>query len=85
MKSLTDRRAAAASLYTQITSKGQIVIPAELREQMKLEPGTRVAVRREGTAIVLQPITKEFIRSFIGITKGAGDERERTHRDDKER
>ena len=52
---------------------------------MKLEPGTRVAVRREGTAIVLQPITKEFIRSFIGITKGAGDERERTHRDDKER
>lgn len=87
MKSLTEHRQASASLYTQITSKGQVVIPAQLREEMKLEPGTRVAVRREGTTIVLQPITREFIRSFMGITKGLGlgELRERMHRDDKER
>jgi AbrB family looped-hinge helix DNA binding protein len=72
-------------LYTKITSKGQIVIPAEIRDAMNLEPGTKVAVRREGTSIVLQPITREFIRSLIGSTTGMGDERERTHRDDEER
>ena len=73
--------------YTRLTSKGQIVIPAEIRQEMNLEPGTRVAVRRQGTAILLQPITRDFIRSFMGVTKDVrlGQERERIHRDDKER
>ena len=33
----------------------------------------------------LRPITEEFIDSFCGSTKGAGDLREQVHRDDKER
>ena len=78
---------AQTDLYTQLTSKGQVVIPAELRAEMKLQAGTRIAVWREGTSIVLQPITREFIRSMAGCTKGLrlGEERERMHRDDKER
>jgi len=69
--------------YSQISSKGQLVIPAELREQMKLSVGTKVAIRREGNTLVLRPITRLFIDSLVGCTKGAGAERERTHRDDK--
>jgi AbrB family looped-hinge helix DNA binding protein len=69
--------------YARISSKGQLVIPAELREQMKLSVGTKVSIRREGNALVLRPITREFIDSLVGCTKGAGAERERTHRDDK--
>ncbi len=71
--------------FSQISSKGQLVIPAELRNEMKLSNGTRVSIEREGNTLVLRPITPEFIRSLRGCTKGAGAERERSHRDDEER
>ena len=35
-------------VYTTVSSKGQMVIPAAIREELGIEPGTRVAVRREG-------------------------------------
>lgn len=73
------------TIYTAISSKGQLVIPAELRKQMKLSAGTKVSIRREGNALVVRPITPEFIDSLIGSTKGAGAERERMHRDDEKR
>lgn len=74
-----------ATLYASISSKGQLVIPAELREQMKLSAGTKVSIQREGSALVIRPITTDFIDSLVGCTKGAGNERERMHRDDEKR
>jgi len=74
-----------STLYTQISSKGQVVIPSHLRKEMNLSVGTKIAVERDGNAIVLRPITAEFIRSLRGCTRGAGAERERTHRDDEQR
>ena len=71
--------------YVSISSKGQMVIPAELREAMNLSAGTKISIRREGNTLVLQPVTPEFIDSLMGCTKGAGAERERVHRDDEER
>jgi AbrB family looped-hinge helix DNA binding protein len=73
------------TIYTQISSKGQLVIPAELREQLKLSAGTKVSIQREGNALILRPITPEFIDSLIGCTSGAGLDREAMHRDDEER
>ena len=73
------------TLYSQISSKGQIVIPAELRAEMHLAAGTRISVRREGNALVLRPVTAEFIDGLRGSTKGAGELRELMHRDDKRR
>jgi len=72
-------------LVSNISSKGQIVIPAALREELGLEPGTRVSMEREGDSIVLRPLTRAFIRSFRGIFRGSGLEelRQRLHRDDK--
>ena len=52
---------------------------------MGLKVGTLVAFRREGDAIVAQPITAKFIDSLCGCTKGAGREREEMHREDKQR
>jgi AbrB family looped-hinge helix DNA binding protein len=72
-------------IYGRISSKGQLVIPAELRDEMKLSGGTKVSIRREGNTLVLRPVTPEFINSLVGCTKGAGAERERIHRDDKTR
>lgn len=69
--------------FVQVSSKGQIVIPAELREAMGIETGTRVAVERQGDAILLRPVTEDLIRSLRGMTKGAGKIREREHRKDR--
>ena len=71
--------------YSQISSKGQLVIPAELRAEMNLAPGTKVSIQRQGNSLILHPVTPEFIDGLIGCTKGAGAEREQMHRDDKER
>jgi AbrB family looped-hinge helix DNA binding protein len=72
-----------ATLFTQLSTKGQIVIPAELREQMGLENGTQMSVERHGDSIILRPLTAAFIRSLRGSTKGAGKIRERDHRKDR--
>ena len=74
-----------STLFIQMSTKGQVVIPAELREQMGIESGTQIAVKRQGDTIVLRPITASFIRSLRGSTKGAGAIREREHRKDKDR
>lgn len=55
---------------TTISTKGQIVIPANIREDMDLKPGTRVVVIREGTRIILQPVNKQLIEELRGITAG---------------
>jgi AbrB family looped-hinge helix DNA binding protein len=71
--------------YTTLSTKGQIIIPAELREQLKLAPGTKMSIRREGQTLILRPITPEFIDSLCGSTQGLGAIREQMHRDDEER
>ncbi len=50
------------------TSKGQLVIPAELRRKHKIEAGTKVKILEDQLGrIVLQPITDEYIRRVRGI------------------
>lgn len=61
-------------LYTTVSTKGQIVIPAAVREELEIEPGTRVAVRVEGGRVILDPETlaAKFrkIEQMRGCTKG---------------
>ncbi len=50
------------------TSKGQLVIPAELRRKHKIEAGTKVKVLEDQFGrIVLQPITDEYIDRVRGM------------------
>jgi AbrB family looped-hinge helix DNA binding protein len=62
------------TLYATISSKGQLVIPSELRESMGIEPGTRVAIRQEGDELILKPATKaaarRLISELVGMTAG---------------
>ncbi len=52
-----------------VTSKGQLVIPAALRKRHGIKSGTKVRfVERDGE-IVIQPVTKEFIRNVCGMLK----------------
>jgi AbrB family looped-hinge helix DNA binding protein len=43
--------------FTTVSTKGQLVIPVQIRESLGIEPGTRVAIRQEGTRLILEPIT----------------------------
>ena len=53
-----------------VTSKGQMVIPARFRREMGIRKGTRVSVTQQDGHLILQPITKDFIRSLQGCLKG---------------
>jgi AbrB family looped-hinge helix DNA binding protein len=61
-------------IYITVSSKGQMVIPASLREELEIEAGTRVAVRREGPELILRPETLAvklaIIKKMRGITAG---------------
>jgi AbrB family looped-hinge helix DNA binding protein len=60
--------------FTTVSSKGQMVIPAALRESLGIEPGTRVAIRQEGTRLILEPETLaaklRLIDEMQGCTAG---------------
>ena len=58
-----------ASYRTVISSKGQVVIPAELRQQFGLEPGTPATWTEEKGRLVLTPITAQRIREIRGFLK----------------
>jgi AbrB family looped-hinge helix DNA binding protein len=50
------------------TSKGQLVIPAELRRKHKIVAGTKVKFLEDRFGrIVLQPLTEEYIDRVMGM------------------
>ena len=61
-------------IFTTVSTKGQMVIPASIRESMGIEPGTRVAVRQEGARVILEPQTLaaklRIIDELCGLTAG---------------
>jgi len=82
-----------ASHRTVISSKGQVVIPAELRQQLGLEKGTPAVWSEDGGRLVLTPMTARRIDEIMGFLKpGPGEpsafelcfeERERERRREK--
>jgi AbrB family looped-hinge helix DNA binding protein len=61
-----------APIEIHATVKGQIVIPSRLRRKYGIKAGTRIEVSDDGKRIVLQPITRDYIRSLRGVMKGSG-------------
>ena len=53
-----------------VTTKGQLVIPARLRRRFGIKQGTRVAFSEEEGRIIVQPVTREFIRGLRGSLPG---------------
>jgi AbrB family looped-hinge helix DNA binding protein len=50
------------------TSKGQLVIPAELRRKHKIEAGTKVRILEDQFGrIVLQPLTEDYVDRVMGL------------------
>lgn len=84
-----------ATYQTVISSKGQVVVPAELREQLGLKKGTRATWTEERGRLILVPITERILDEIQGSLKpGPGqasvfeaslEERERERRRERER
>jgi AbrB family looped-hinge helix DNA binding protein len=59
-------------LSATVTSKGQLVIPAELRRKSGIKKGTKVCfLEDELGRIILQPVTEEFIDRLTGSLSGS--------------
>jgi len=59
---------------TTARSKGQIVIPSSVRRKFGIKEGTRIQIEVDENAreIILKPITREFVHSLRGKSKGKG-------------
>ncbi len=53
-----------------VTSKGQLVIPARLRRRFGIKKGTLISFIEDDGRIIVQPVTREFIRGLRGSLKG---------------
>lgn len=58
-------------VITKATTKGQVVIPAELRKRFNIKKGTRLAIAQgEGNVIIVRPVPDDPIEASKGILKG---------------
>jgi AbrB family looped-hinge helix DNA binding protein len=55
---------------TTVSTKGQFVIPAEMRAALGIKPGTRIAVTRAEGKIILEPVTRELVEKTRGMLAG---------------
>ncbi len=54
---------------TSVSSKGQIVIPADIREQIGLSSGMKLAVFTDGMNLLLKPIKAPKMEIFENLIK----------------
>ena len=56
---------------TVISSRGQVVFPAELRQQLGLEKGSRATWSEDRGRLVLTPMTEKRLDEIMGFLKPA--------------
>jgi AbrB family looped-hinge helix DNA binding protein len=61
-----------SQVETYATVKGQIVIPASLRRKYGIKNGTKIIVTDIGDAILLKPVTEQYLKNLQGSLKGKG-------------
>ena len=61
----------AKSATTRMSSKGQVVIPEEIREKLGLGPGVQFLVIGEGDVIILKSISTPSMKDFDRLLKKA--------------
>ncbi len=59
-------------MTAKVSSRGQTVIPALLREKYHIEPNSRVEFLDAGGEIVLVPIPAQGFKQARGFLKGKG-------------
>jgi len=52
--------------YSAVNAKGQVVIPADIRDRFDIKQGTRIAFVEDQGRLFIQPVTDAFIESMRG-------------------
>lgn len=55
--------------YTTVSTKGAVVIPANLRRQYGLTPGSKVAIFEDNGRVQILPLSDDPVRSLRGCLK----------------
>lgn len=58
--------------YATVKTKGQVVIPVDIRRRFQIDKGTRVAFLEEAGRLFIQPVTDEFIDGMQRMLAGRG-------------
>lgn len=53
-----------------VSTKGQLVIPAEMRETLGIVSGSRVALTLKGDLITLRPVSERLVDETCGMFAG---------------
>jgi len=53
---------------TRLSSKGQVVIPEDVRKELGLEPGAQFVVMGEGDVVILKRIEAPDRREFLALS-----------------
>jgi len=61
----------------KLSSKGQIVIPAKIRKELKLSKGDKLLLERRGDTIILRPMVKLSRLRGVDKIEGASEEIEK--------
>jgi len=51
---------AADRLITTVSTKGQVILPKVIRDQLHWDAGTRLVVEHSGDGVLLKPVTTVF-------------------------
>lgn len=54
---------------TSVSSKGQVVIPSDIREKLGISSGTNLLVLTDGSNLLLKPISAPKLKSFERLIK----------------
>ena len=61
----------AANATTTMSSKGQVVIPEEIRNRLNLGPGVQFLVIGEGDVVILKSISTPSMKDFDQLVRKA--------------
>jgi AbrB family looped-hinge helix DNA binding protein len=50
-----------------VTTKGQIVVPAKIRNKYHMKRGTKVAFIEQNGKLIIQPLDQNYFESLAGI------------------
>jgi AbrB family looped-hinge helix DNA binding protein len=54
---------------SNVTQKGQVTIPAEMRKALGLRKGSKVRFKRQGRRVSLEPVEEPAVESLFGTLK----------------
>lgn len=59
-------------METMVTVKGQVVIPAKIRNHLGIKKGSKLHIEEQDGAIILRPLDRQYFEKMAGVLKGSG-------------